>query len=212
MQAGDTAAIAAVVRGGILDSGAVDVVVVTGMIKGADAAKLLPIDLAIDVAVDLGPTGDDNELDTKGVPFFESDRTTPLTVIESTSSQTKLAAPFAIADTLSGFDTGIAVANMSSGGNAQAGVIKFDFNPADGGGTMTHTTTASSAGSRYLNAAGMLEPGGTYSVLLSELFPNAGTGNLTITTNFTSGDANLYISDFATFSATGSIRLVSEKK
>ena len=144
----------------------------------------------------------------KGQPFFASDRTTPVTVIESTSEQTRMSAPFAIAGSGTGgggYDTGVAVANMSSGGNAQPGAITFDFYV--GGVKMSHTTAATSPSSDVLNANGMLEPGGTYTVLLGELFPNAGNGHLMITTDFTEGDANLYISDFATFSATGTVRI-----
>ena len=211
---GETEAVAAVGRGGGLDSGAVDVVVVTGKVSGADAAKLLPIDLDIDVTVDLGPTGDADEFDhDDGPPLFESDRTAPVTVIESTSAQTKLSAPFVIAGSgtgLGGYETGIAVANMSSGRNAQPGTITFDFYPATGvnaGEKMTYTTTASGMGSQYLDTAGMLEPGGTYAVLLGQLFPDSGNGHLVITTNFMKGDANVYISDFKTFSATGTIRM-----
>ena len=94
---------------------------------------------------------------------------------------------------------------MSSGSNAQPGAITFDFYVK--GVKMSHTTAASSPSSDSLNANGMLEPGGTYAVLLGELFLNAGNGHLIITTNFTKGDANLYISDFATFSATGTVRV-----
>ena len=192
-------------EGGILSSSTRNVVIVTGTIEGTDEDDLLPIDLEIQVTVDLGPIGD--EEDTK-IPRFESDRTTAVTVIESSPSQTKLSAPFAIAGSGtggSGYDTGIGVANMSSGRNAQPGAIMFDFYAASGG-KMSHKTAAGSKG-RGLNDNGMLEPGGTYSVLLGELFPNAGNGHLVITTDFTKGDANLYISDFATFSATATVRM-----
>ena len=183
-------------QGGGTLSSTIDVVVVRGMVDGADDDDLLPIDLDIQVAVDLGPTGDDDELDSKGQPFFASDRTTPMTVIESTSAQTTLTAPYAIAGAGTGgggYETGIAVSNMSSGGDAQPGAITFDFYV--GGEMMSHTT------------ADMLEPGDTISILLGELFPNAGSGYLIITTDFTKGDANLFISDFATFSATGTVRV-----
>ena len=145
---------------------------------------------------------------TKGVPFFESDRTAPVTVIESTSSQTKLMVPYAIAGDGTGsgaWDSGIAVANMSAGPNAQPGTITFDFYA--NGVKMSHTTAADSPGSDYLNANGMLESGGTWSALLGQLFPNAGTGHLIITTNFQDGDANVFISNFDTFSATGTVRV-----
>ena len=196
------------VIGGELDSDNIDVVVVRGMVTGATDEDLLPIDLDIQVAVDLGPIGDEDEVE--GMPLFASDRTTPVTIIESTSAQTKMSAPFAIAGSGTGgggYDTGVAVANMGSGSSAQAGAITFDFYPATGE-KMSHTTASTSPSSDVLNANGMLEPGGTYAVLLGQLFLNAGNGHLIITTDFTEGDANLYISDFDKFSATGSIRIV----
>ena len=40
---------------------AADVVVVRGQIKGADDDDVLPIDLDVQVTVDLGPTGDEDD-------------------------------------------------------------------------------------------------------------------------------------------------------
>ena len=71
---------------------------------------------------------------------------------------------------------------------------------------MTHTTSTSSPSSESLDENGMLKPGGTYAVLLGQLFPNAGNGQLVITTDFTKADANIFISDFEHFSATGTVR------
>ena len=178
-----------------------DVVVVRGSIKGADDEDLLPIDLDIQVTVDLGPIGDDDD-DDGHVPRFDSDKTTAMTVIESTPSRTTLKVPYVLSNGT--FDTGIAVSNMSTGSSAQPGPITFDFYV--GGTKMTHATSAGSPGSG-LNESGMLMPGGTYSALLSQLFPgNPGGGYLIITTDFTAGDGNVFISDFAGFSATGSVR------
>ena len=198
-----TDAIEARPAGGELMSNAVDVVVVRGSIKGADDEDLLPIDLDIQVTVDLGPTGDEDDFNATIKPVvFGSDETTPMTVIESTPSRTTLKVPFVLTDGT--FDTGIAVSNMSSGGGAQPGAITFDFYV--GGTKMSHTTSASSPGSG-LNESGQLMPGSTYAILLSQLFPgNPGGGYLIITTDFTSGDGNVFISDFAGFSATGSVR------
>ena len=140
---------------------------------------------------------------TLEIPRFDSEKTTAMTVIESSPSQTTLKVPFVVSNGT--FDTGIAVANMSSGSSAQPGSIMLDFYV--GGMKMTHRTSASSPGTG-LNASGMLEPGGTYVVLLSELFPgNPGGGYMIITTDFTSGDGNIFISDFAGFSATGIVRV-----
>ena len=176
-----------------------NVVVVQGTIEGTDDDDLLPIDLTVDVTVDLGPTGDEEDTE---IPRFESDPTTAVTVIESSPSRTTLKAPFVTNDGT--FETGVAVSNMSSGGNAQPGAIMLDLYV--GGTKMSYKTSASSPGSG-LNANGMLEPGGTWSVLLSQVFPgNPGNGYLTITTDFTGGDANVFISDFAGFSVTGTVR------
>ena len=191
--------------GGSLVATAVDVVVVRGKIKGADDDDLLPIDLAIDVTVDLGPTGDDDDFNAMNRPVvFDSDKTTAVTVIESTPSRTTLMVPFVTNDGT--FETGIAVSNMSSGASAQPGAVMFDFYV--GGTKMSHKTSASSEGTG-LNESGMLEPGNTWSVLLSQVFPgNPGNGYMTITTDFTDGDANVFISDFDGFSVTGTVRAV----
>ena len=187
---------------GRLTSG-VDVIIVRGTVTGTKDDDLLPIDLDIQASVDLGPTGDDDDFNPEnGLPVFDSDPTTPITVIESTPSRSTLKVPFVLTD--GSFDTGIAVSNMSSGGSAQPGAITFDFYV--GGMKMSHTTSASSPGSG-LTESGMLMPGSTYAALLSQLFPgNPGGGYMIITTDFTSGDGNIFISDFAGFSATGSVR------
>jgi hypothetical protein len=185
--------------GGTLSSSTRDVVIVLGTIEGTDDDDLLPIDLTVDATVDLGPTGDEEDTE---IPRFESDPTTAVTVIESSPSRTTLKAPFVTNDGT--FETGVGVSNMSSGSNAQPGAIMLDLYV--GGTKMSYTTSASSPGVG-LNAAGMLEPGNTWSVLLSQVFPgNPGNGYLIITTDFTNGDANVFISDFATFSVTGTVR------
>ena len=185
--------------GGTLSSSTRNVVIIQGTIEGTDDDDLLPIDLTVDVTVDLGPTGDEEDTE---IPRFESDQTTALTVIESSPSQTTLKAPFVTNDGT--FETGVAVSNMSGGSNAQPGAIMLDLYV--GGTKMSYKTSASSPGAG-LNAAGMLEPGNSWSVLLSQVFPgNTGNGYLVITTDFTGGDANVFISDFAGFSVTGTVR------
>ena len=180
---------------------AADVVVVRGKIKGADDDDLLPIDLDVQVSVDLGPTGDEDDIQ---IPRFDSEKTTAMTVIESSPSQTTLKVPYVLDNGT--FDTGIAVSNMSSGSSAQPGAITFDFYV--GGTMMSHTTSASSQGNG-LNESGQLMPGGSYVVLLSQLFPGTlGGGYLIITADFTAGDGNVFISDFVGFSATGIVRQI----
>ena len=67
-----------------------DVVVVLGTIEGTEEDDLLPLDLIVDVTVDLGPTGDEEDTE---IPRFESDATTAMTVIESSPSRTTLSGP-----------------------------------------------------------------------------------------------------------------------
>ena len=165
-------------------SSASDVVVIQGSISGTDEEELLPLDLEIQVIVDMGPIG---EIDGTDVPRFDSNETTPLTVIESTSSQTKLTAPYVLYS--APYDTGIAVSNTSTN---LTGAIHFAFYMA---GAETKYSTSS-----------MLAPKSTMSVLLSELLMNAGhtgdfVGYMTITTDFSGGIGSVFISDFAGFTA-----------
>ena len=108
-----------------------------------------------------------------------------------------------------GIRTGIAIANTSAYGGVQAltGGITFTFYPQDedGAGTsFTYTTDGSSPG-LGLNAAGELEPGGTYTVLLSEVLDAAGFDGDFSGHYFAAGDflychgLNL-LTDFNTFS------------
>ena len=168
----------------------------------------------IEVSVEVGPIGRAKPTATgagsyAGVPRFASDKTTPVTVIETTSDQTELKIPFATYAGPGAFDTGIAVSNMASGSNAQPGALHFTFYM--GGEETEYSTRAGSPGSG-LNSSGMLEPGGTYSVLLSQLLEAAGetgafNGFVVIMTDFTRADGNVFISDFQTFSSTGTVRV-----
>ena len=96
---------------GMLDPNAIDVVVVRGSIKGSDEEDLLPIDLDIQVTVDLGRIGDD---DGEYVPRFDSQPTTAMTVIESTSAQTVMKVAYVLSEGM--FDSGIAVSQHDRGG------------------------------------------------------------------------------------------------
>ena len=201
------------VLGGTLDPSERDAVIVQGYITTEIDEEDLPIDMVIQVSAEVGPIGRAKPTATgagseKGVPRFASDKTTPVTVIESTSDQTELKIPFATYAGPGGFDTGIAVSNMSSGSNAQPGAIHFAFYM--GGNKTEYSTSAGSPGSG-LNSSGMLEPGGTYAVLLSQLLAAAGetgafNGYVIIMTDFTAADGNVFISDFQTFSSTGTVR------
>ena len=200
------------VTGGMLDPTERDAIIVQGYITDEIDDDDLPLDMAIQLSAELGPLGRAKPTATgagsfAGVPRFASDKTTPVTVIESTSDQTELKVPFATYGGPGSFDTGIAVSNMSGGSNAQPGAIHFAFYM--GGGATEYSTTAGSPGSG-LNSSGMLEPGGTYSVLLSQLLDAAGgttfTGYVVIMTDFTDADGNVFISDFDKFSSTGTVR------
>ena len=106
-----------------------------GTIEGTDDDDLLPIDITIDATVDLGPTGDEEDAE---IPRFESNPTTAVTVIESSPSRTTLRVPFVTND--GSFETGVAVANMSGGSNAQPGAIMLDLYV--GGTKMSYKTSS----------------------------------------------------------------------
>ena len=164
-----------------------DVIVVRGIVKGAEKEAQLPLDLEIQVTVNLGPLGDIDDDET--VPRFAPDRTTAMTIIESTVSQTKLTAPYVVYD--GSFDTGIAVSNMTSGTSAQSGQVHFKFYM--GGNEISYS-------------APPMAPQTTMVKLLSELLTAAGhtgmfSGYMTITTDFTDGAGSVYISDFSGFSS-----------
>ena len=83
--------------------------------------------------MNLGPIG---ALKTKSgdevkIPRFASNKTTEMTVFESTSASTTFLVPYAvITGTSGGYDTGISIANTTSGDNAQTGSVTFSF-PGD---------------------------------------------------------------------------------
>ena len=110
-----------------------DVIIVLGTIDGADEDDLLPLALDIQVTVDVGPIGVAKPKgdQTETIPRFASDKSTPVTVIESTSAQTTFLVPYAVVDVLvSGYDTGFSIANPTSGKTAQRGIVTFSF-PGD---------------------------------------------------------------------------------
>ena len=179
-------------------SDSVDVIIIQGSISlGTDAQKaaLLPLDLDIQVTVDLGEIGDDDERD--GMTLFASDKTTAMTVIESTSDQTTLTAPYVLSEGL--FDTGIAVSNMTSGKTAQSGQVHFKFYMD---------------GNEISYSAPTMAPQTTTRMLLSEILRVAGhtgsfSGYMTITTDFTPAGGQVFISDFSGF--TSAVALEIEK-
>ena len=166
-----------------------DVVIIRGTISGTDEEELLPLDLEIQVTVDMGEIG---ELDGTVVPRFDSNETTPMTVIESTSSQTEMTAPYVLS--LGSFDTGIAVSNTST---TLTGAIHFSLYM---GGEETEYSTPT-----------MLAPQSTMTMLLSEVLSNAGhtgdfVGYMTITTDFSGGEGAVFISDFSGFTSSVALK------
>ena len=167
-----------------------DVIIVQGVISlgtAAEKAALLPLSLEIQVTVDMGELGDID--DTDDIPRFASDKTTAMTVIESTSDQTTLTAPYVVYD--GAFDTGIAVSNMTSGKSAQSGQVEFKLYMD---------------GNEISYSAPTMMPQTTMSMLLSEILREAGhtgmfSGYMTITTDFTPAGGSVYISDFSGFSS-----------
>ncbi len=185
-----------------------DTVVIRGKIVFDDDDAGLPLEsLDIQVSVDVGPSGDEDPGDSgySGVPRFESDPITPVTVIDVDSLQTTLVASFALLE--QGYNTGFAISNMNTG-DEQAGAITFMLFQ-NGDDPIKYTTSAGSPGIGLTNG-GMLAAGTTYRVLLTEIMDAAGvtggfSGYAEITTDFTDADGIAFISDWATFSATATL-------
>ena len=194
------------ITGAVFSDTEIDVIIVSGTIsvstRGPGSASLPLGDVNVAATVDVGPTGPAvyGRFHTGGrpIPRFASDPTSAVTVIDVTSDQTMLRVPYAVA-TGDLWDTGIAIANTRTGGAAQFGAITFDFY----GGDVeidSYTTMAGSPGNG-LNDDGMLEAGGTYSVLLSAVLEAAGhdgdfTGYVEVTTDFTEAEAYVFIASF----------------
>ena len=189
--------------GGSLSTGR-DVVVLRGWINFEDddaRDDLLPLNLDIQATADLGTIGvaKPKGADAKyTVPRFDSDKTTALTVIDSTSDQTKFLVPYAVTDgTSGGYDTGFSIANTTSGKTAQFGVVTFSF-PGDA--TLEDFES------------GMVGPGENLTVLLSEILGTGAvyTGQVMITTEFNGAEGVAFVSNFLTF--TSASPLIKEEK
>ena len=172
--------------GGMLTSG-VDVIIVLGSIdlgSEDDVEALLPLNLEIMVTADVGPIGVAKPKgdQSTSIPRFASDKTTAVTVIESTSAQTTMEVAYVLSD--GPFDTGIAVSNMTKD---QSGAVHFTLYM--NGQELKYSTPS------------MMGPRSTMSVLLSEVLTAAGhsgsfSGQMIITADFTAADAGVFISDF----------------
>ena len=174
--------------GGMLTKG-VDVIIVLGSIKGADDDDLLPLNLDIQVTADVGPIGVAKPKggQTDSIPRFATDKTTAVTVIDSTSSQTSMKVAYVLSE--APYDTGIAVSNMTKD---EAGAVHFAF--FSNGQELKYSTPD------------MVGPRSTMRILLSQLLTAAEhtgsfSGYMTITADFTKAEAGVFISDFAGFTS-----------
>ena len=210
----DTAGInEALIMGGSLDPAKVDVIVIQGKIaftKSGDNAAEFPLTLDImanatvaPIGVAIPPKTGDPE---RGIPRFASDPSHMVTVIDSTSDQTKLRVPFVLSQGL--YDTGIAVSNMTDGKSAQTGAVHFDLYM---NGQRIGPETAD-----YSYSTSMLGPQSTMAMLLSEVLTGAGhtgsfSGYMVITTDFNEAGAGVYITDFAGFTAGTAVRDITNE-
>ena len=175
----------------MLNPRALDVIIVRGKI--AIDAKMVdfPIDFSIQVTVNLGPIGGlkTKEGDTPKIPRFASNKTTAMTVIESTSATTTFLVPYAVlTGTPGGYDTGFSIANTTSGRTAQSGSVTFSF-PGDA--TLEDFES------------GMVGPGQNLTMLLSEAIGATArySGQVMITVNFTGAEGVAFVSNFLTFTS-----------
>ena len=184
--------------GGMLTSG-VDVIIVLGTIDGADDDDLLPLNLDIQVTADVGPIGVAKPIGVSNppIPRFATDKTTAVTVIDSSSAQSTMD----VAYVLSGgeYDTGIAVSNMTK---EEAGAVHFAF--FMNGQELKYSTPA------------MLAPQSTMTFLLSDLLTAAEhtgsfSGYMTITADFTKANGVAYISDFTAFTSATTVTVMDMK-
>jgi hypothetical protein len=196
------------IMGGGLDPAKIDVIVIRGKIAlttTGDNAVELPLTLDIMANATVSPigaaippkTGDPE----RGIPRFASDPSHTVTVIDSTSDQTTLQVAYVLSEGL--YNTGIAVANMTSGKSAQTGAVHFDLYM---NGQRIGPATAD-----YSYSTSMLGPQSTMSMLLTEVLTGAGHtgrfgGYMIITTDFNEADAGVFISDFAGFTAAATVR------
>jgi hypothetical protein len=194
------------VMGGSLSDTEIDVVVIRGKIsvdtnpRSPNRVSLPLGDLDISATVDVGPTGPATysqfHRGARPIPRFASDVTAAVTVIDVESDKTELVAPYALANGV--FDTGFAISNMTTK-PGQSGAITFTLYQT-GEEPVTYTTSD------------MLDAGGTMAILLSEiLLESEGVetfqGYVEITTDFTGADGIAYISDWAAFSATATLKV-----
>jgi hypothetical protein len=170
-------------------------------------ADLAPIGAALSAVT----ASNNYPTETGGYPRFLSAPTAAITVVSIVASRTNLLVPYLVSDGT--YDTGIVIANTTAdpwtaangGAVATAGAITYTFYPrtATGVGTSFSLTTSATAKPGVgLDAAGLLQAGGTHSVLLTELMTAASqtstvfTGYVFIQTDFLLAHGISFVSDF----------------
>lgn len=209
----------------VLASNAVDTITIAGTLTVAGNATLPLPPSTVTVTANITPTG--NAFGPGGVvlnpggnnafPRFASEPTAPVTVATIVPAQTNMLIPL-VTVSAGGFDSGIGIANTTddnfaapNGAIEQDGTILFEFFPTQGT-PFTYTTSATSPGTGLTN--GVLNSGDTYLVLASELLSAAGQGTdfngyVLITTNFTNAHGNIFLTDFAGFTAGGEVLVMA---
>lgn len=151
-------------------------------------------------------------------------------ILTVAGSQTVLIMPIAQNMPSIGYDTGISVANTTldpgaellgiQGAIPQAGKIAFVLYQQQVGSTAvkryTYVTDSASPGTG-LDATGKLQPGSTYTVLISQILQAAGVtdefqGYGFIVTNFTNAHGICVASNFSTFSQGTSLMVVGKDR
>ena len=188
----------------MLDPDAVDVIIVRGKIEIDDEMVDFPFDLSIAVTVNLGPIGvaTPKEGDEVKIPRFASNKTAAMTVIASTSATTTFLVPYAVvqpAAVMNAYNTGISIANTTSGDTAQSGSVTFSF-----------------PGDPALDdfESGMVAPGKNLTMLLSEILgPTASyLGQVMITADFSKAEGVAFVSNFFSFSSASPLIIQDENE
>ena len=155
---------------------------------------------------------------TGGFPRFVQADTETVTVASIIAANTTLLIPYLLYDGTIAYDTGIAISNTTKdpgfspgGAVATAGSMTFSLYPrtATGAGTaLTVTTSASQliTGSAGLSTDGTLASGGTFTVLLKDLYKAAnGTGSfygyMFVQAGFLNAHGVAFITDFNRFTS-----------
>ena len=184
-------------------------------------ATLAPNDPAFDA---------DGEVTGLPIPRYAVDLVQGETLVSVLGSQTVLIMPIAQNMPSIGYDTGISVANTTldpgaealgiKGAIPQAGKIAFILFQQQVGSTAvkkyTYVTDGASPGTG-LDPNGMLQPGSTYTVLISQILEAAGIteefqGYGFIVTNFTNAHGICVASNFTNFSQGTSLYVVQQNR